>query len=453
MPMRSHVDPCTFVTFIHVPGTGLDEAFVDMLKVFRPEQGATPADLLAKLPKRSHQIRFHEDYHFWQGLRLPFVYRYATLAIRQAFQAFRQLAATEKDYRAWNCILPEFERLSLDERIGRYPGHLVWGRDQAKFPDQVEEVIRLRPLDLLECATSLAEFQVSAEGEKSDPLVLHRWAKRNPAYLEPYEFASRFLEDRRLALRCSLSLINAAFHTSEPVRTYVELLARVWGTFATGSSHAAAFLSQPEPCRWTELFVKWLDEIAYDAEPNADGLILGSPYHRITLDVWVGGAFTALDGGFLIHPFLGTLARKWIEEQKANPEYGMLMDQPAWVRHETFWECRNVFSPTLTVYRFHLGDNNDRTLFTGTADGRVFTSLPLKNTTDWRGFVADFLTLYGAVRRASGAHFDAEQRTCHQARCPHYEDNFCNMYPIVPKDFEYCGFPDRIRRLIDIFGS
>jgi hypothetical protein len=131
----------------------------------------------------------------------------------------------------------------------------------------------------------------------------------------------------------------------------------------------------------------------------------------------------------------------------------MLMDQPAWVHHEAFWKCRSEFSPTLTVYRFHLGGGEDRTLFTGTADGRAFTSLPLKNATDWRGFVADFLTLYGAVRRASGAHFDAEQRTCHQAHCPHYEDNFCNMYPIVPRDFGSCGFPDRIRRLIDIIGS
>ncbi len=453
MPMRSHVDPCTFVAFIHVPEELLDRALVDMLKGFIPEQGASLTHLLEKLPERSHQIQFHENYHFWQGLRLPFLYRYAMLAFRQASLAFKQLAATEKDYRRWNCILPELERLSLDERIGRYNGNLVWGTDQAKFPDQVEEEIRLRPLDLLECATSIAEFQVSALGEKADPVVLHRWAKRNPAYLEPYEFASRFLGNRTIALRCILPLINASFHTSEPVRTFADLLRRVWHSFLTGNPMYTAFLAQPEPCRWTELFAMWLDDIAYDVEPDADGHILGSPYHRITLEQWVEGSFGSHDGGFVTHLFLGNLARKWIEEQKANPAYSMLMDQPAWVLPETFGKWRDVFSPALAVYRFHLGGDDDCTFFTGTSDDRANTSLPLRNASEWRGFVADFLTIYGAVRRASGAHFDPEQRTCHLVQCPHYKHNFCNMYPIIPRDFASCGFPDRIRQLIDKIGS
>jgi hypothetical protein len=452
MPMPSHVDPCSFISFIHVPASQLDAEFISMVRAFTPEQGAAPTGLLSHLPQRSRQIQFHEDYHFWQGLRLPFVYRYATLAFRQASLAFKHLASAQKDYRLWDCWLPEFERLGMDERIGRYLGHLVWGREEAKFPNEVEEEIRQRPLDLLECATSLAEFQVSADGDKSDPAILRRWAKRNPAYLEPYEFASRFLNDARLALRCSLPLINAAFETSEPVRSFVELLARVWGNLATGTEWGAAFLAQPEPCRWSELFLHWLDQIAYEGKPDADGKILGSPYHRITLEKWVGGRLE-VDGDFLIHPFLGVPARKWIQLQDANPEYGMLMSQPAWVRDETFWKCRSEFSPTLTVYRFHLGGGDDRTLLIGNPDGRAFTSLPLRNASEWRAFVADWLTMYGAVRRASGAHFDSEQRTCHNAQCPHYGDNFCNMYPIVPKDFRFCGFPARIREQIEIYGS
>ena len=453
MHMRSHVDPCTFVAFIHVPGAQLDEDFASALRAFDPQQGDSPVELLSRLPDRSHQIRFHEDYHYWQGLRLPFLYRYALLSMRQAFGAFRQLAAHDRDYANWDCVLPEFERLGLDERIGRYSSHLVWGGSEADFPDEVEEEIRLRPLDLLECATSMAEFQVSAHGDKSDPVVLRRWAKRNPGYFEPYEFAARFLGDPSVALRCILPLINASFQTSEPVRSFVELLARMYGAFVPADAGASAFLAQPEPCRWAELFANWLDELPYEAQPDSDGRILGSPYHRLTLDHWVKGAIVAPDGGFLIHPFLGLQARKWIDEQVAKPEYGLLMDHPASVRHETFWECRNEFSPILTVYRFHLGDAVDRTLFTGVANGSAFTSLALRDAGEWRGFVADFLTIYGAVRRASGAHFDTAQRTCGHVECPQYAGNFCNMYPIIPNDYAACGFPDRIARLINTLGA
>jgi hypothetical protein len=56
--------------------------------------------------------------------------------------------------------------------------------------------------------------------------------------------------------------------------------------------------------------------------------------------------------------------------------------------------------------------------------------------------------MYGAVRRASGAHFDAFQRTCHHRGCPFYEKNYCNAYVIIPEDHARCGFPARIDSLI-----
>jgi hypothetical protein len=450
--MRSHVDPCTFAVFIHLPESQLDKGFVEELKRFVPEQGASPHKLLSQLPKRSQQISFHEDYHYWQGLHLPFVHRYATLTFRHVFQAFRKLSGMDPDFRRWDCLLPEFERLSLEEKIGFHGSELVWGRGKAEFPEPIDDEIRIRPLDLLECATSIAEFQFSALGDKSDPILFRRWSKRNPAYLEPYEFACRFLGDRRLGLRCILPLINAAFHTSEPVRTFYELLGRAWGSFCTGNSGWMAFLAQPEPCRWSELFQDWLEKIPYEAELDSDGKILGSPYHRLTAGAWMGGSYGP-DGERMLHPFLGTIARKWIEEQNTNPLLGMLMDQPGWVNPETFWKARDDFGPALTVYRFHLEDNDDVTLMTGVADGSGFISMPGLGPSDWRVFVADMLAMYGAVRRASGAHFDAGQRTCHHRDCPYYSDNFCNAYPIIPKDFRTCGFSERIERLTHTYRS
>lgn len=447
--MRSHVDPCSFVVYLHIDGTKLnDPALAHDLRTWPFKQGESPQELLSRLPERSHQIRFHEDYHYWQGLRLPFVYRYATLALRQAMRAFTRLSQQERDHTRWDCVLPEFERLSLDMRVGRYGSHLVYGGDKTKFPPELEEEIRLSPLDLMECATSIAEFQVTEEGDRSDPKVFSRWAKRNPATLEPYKFAAAHLGSPALALRCMLPLINASFHTSEPVRTFVELLARVWGAFAKPDADARAFLAQPEPCWWSGLFGDWLDRLPYEARANADGHILGSPYHRIGLEEWVGGAITTKDGGHLVHPFIGMQARQWIEDQKVMPEMGMLMDQPAWVTGDTFARCRQKFGPTLTVYRIHFEGGESRTFMAGDPDGRGFTSLNMGGPSGWRGFVADFMTMYGAVRRASGAHFDEQQRTCHHHQCPRYKDNFCNSYLIIPREYAACGFPERMANLV-----
>jgi hypothetical protein len=450
--MRSHVDPCSFVVYVHIEGKRLDADLVSELRSYAFKQGESPQPILSRLPFRTHQIRFHEDYHFWQGLRLPFLYRYAMLSFHHAMQVFRQLALTEKDYTKWDCQLPNLERLGLALRIGRFSSHLVCGGDGAAFPQEVEEEIRLSPMDLLECATSLAEFQVTSEGDKSDPRVLQRWAKRNPATLEPFWFAASFLCNPSLALRCILPLINATFHTSEPVRTFVELLARMWGSFVGSSDSAQAFLAQPEPCRWPELFAVWLDELPYEAAPNVDSRLLGSPYHRIDLEQWVFGSLKSPDGGAMIHPLLGVTARAWLEAQKALPEMGMLMDQPAWVRDETFWSVRNEFSPPLTVYHIHFDIGYAMTFLAGREDRRGFTSM-MDDPTQWRGFLADFLTMYGVVRRASGAHFDAQQRTCHHVECPHYEQNYCNSYLIIPAEYSSCGFPARISNLIQRFGA
>jgi hypothetical protein len=448
--MRSHVDPCTFVVFHHIEGKVLDADFVSDLRSHAFKQGESPQLLLSRLPIRAHQIRFHEDYHFWQGLRLPFLFRYAMLSFYQVMSVFRELALTEKDYTRWDCGIPDLERLGLTLRIGRFDSHLVCGGEGVKFPQQVEEELLLSPLDLLECATSLAEFQVTSDGDKSDFAVLKRWSKRNPATLAPLWFAASFLGSPSLALRCLLSLINATFHTSEPVRTFVELLARVWGTFV-GGQNGQAFLSQREPCRWTELFAMWLEQLPYEAGPNVDSKLLGSPYHRIDLEQWVYGSFS-FDGDSMIHPILGLTARAWIEAEKVLPEMGMLMDQPAWVRDETFWKVRNEFASPLSVYRIYFGVGDAVTFFTGREDRNRFATVLAGTPAEFRGALADFMTMYGAIRRASGAHFDTWTRTCHHVDCPHYDANYCNSYIIIPRKFESCGFPARISDLIGRFG-
>jgi len=65
--------------------------------------------------------------------------------------------------------------------------------------------------------------------------------------------------------------------------------------------------------------------------------------------------------------------------------------------------------------------------------------------------IPDLLAMYSAVRRASGAHFDADHRLCQHVACPHYIPNYCNSYPGVPRtDPARCKFPSTMSQLVEM---
>lgn len=437
-----------FVVFIHVKGDLLDNELKLVIESLKARHGAPFSPILDKLQVRSHQLIFHETYHFWQGLRLPFLHRYAMLSFRNAFLAFKELSKTGEVFSNWSCILPEFERLRLPSQVGcNSNGKLFFGANLEDTPGQISHHIELTPLAMLECAASIAEFQITTSTGLSDPEVFRRWTKRNAAYLDPFDFAAKFLGDEALALRTLLPLINASFHTSIPERAFVELLARLWGRFVVPNDYSRMFLDQPEPCRWPEVFQLWLDELSYDTPDNVTQ-ILEPSFYRIALEEWVFGGFG--NKGALIHPFLGPLARLWRNREKENPEFSWVLDQPGWMSNEVFSQCRREFLPPVSVFKFHLGNDRDRVFIHGNMTAPSFLEyMGVVDNTEFKGFIADSLSMYGAIRRASGAHFDADQRTCHHNVCPHFESNFCNMYPVIPDNFQDCGFPARLERLIN----
>ena len=428
MPIRSHVDMCLFVRFIHVIRENVSSEVIDLLvhsqdresmfEAWRKQFIATP------------QVMFHEAYHFWQGLRLPFLYRYAMLSFRVMYLAFRQLAV-HPNLHSWDCMLPELERLNIPNRIWGLPGKgLYVGGPEAHVPDLTESPLELTPFDLLEGAASVAEFQVSTlPNTRIDPISFSRWTKRNRAYTKAFKYVARALEDEQLALRIFLPLVNAAFHTTEPVQTFVILLGRFWG-LVRRDPLAKAFLAQPEPCRWTEIFRDFLDTVKFEAPPDSDGNILGSPFHRLTLKKWVFGSFGQINNRDIAHPFLIYPARTWIEREDDNPIYDGLIDAPGWAGDDTFWECMREFAPSLTFVRFHLDGKQDRVITLGEKEYQF----PL----------IDLMTLFSTVRRASGAHFDSDSRLCHHVDCPEYGPNFCNCYPVIPKHFADCTFRKRV---------
>ena len=118
MPVRSHVDLGLFVVFLHVPPEQVTPALLRELDRVNGRQGERFDGVEAELPSRVRQVIFHEHYHFWQGLRLPFVFRYAFLSTRLMFLAFQKLVRVTPEYHDWDCVLPQLELLNMKTMAG-----------------------------------------------------------------------------------------------------------------------------------------------------------------------------------------------------------------------------------------------------------------------------------------------------------------------------------------------
>jgi hypothetical protein len=366
---------------------------------------------------------FHEAYHFWQGLRLPFLHRYALLTLRTTAHAFQKLDTIE-NLHEWHCLLPEFERLFLPSRWhSPMPGQVnVAPLSQGKGPG-----IDLTPSDLFEGAASLAQWQTTvAQGsERWSWIHFKRWSKRNPSYTTAIDAVANALGDDSLALRCFLPMVNVAFHTSEPVLSLGHL------TCILSMPEIASWKHHPEPCRWRELFTKSLALIPFKATPNYDDNIIGSPYHQIT-ESWLE---TRPE-----HPMLASLATKWLKFEQNDHRYIMLLDQPGYLDGNFVAEVMRDFAP-FTLTCFHL--QNGRNRIVTTASGDTDESNALLHGYFW----LRTLTLYSVVRRAADAHCDPETRLCYHSECPEYKPNYCNAYPLIPDSFQDCKFREVVSQL------
>jgi hypothetical protein len=108
-----------------------DEEFRALARSLRAARGTGLSPLFDALSERERRIFAHERYHFWQGLRLPFVHLYALLTLRTAFLGAGKLAKVEPDWRRWHeCgVTPRgFDRLDLPFHLaGNRSGRLTFG--------------------------------------------------------------------------------------------------------------------------------------------------------------------------------------------------------------------------------------------------------------------------------------------------------------------------------------
>ncbi|WP_138731645.1 hypothetical protein [Modestobacter excelsi] len=420
--MRSYVNQSTFIMYIHVKPYDLDVDVAALLNDTGDVESLRAA-WVKQFSSRPNTF-FHEIYHYWQGLRLPFLYRYAVLSHRVMIQAYVKMASQGKGLHAWDVLLPELYRLSLPSQIWQIgEATFALGGPDTPAPPGAKHHWAISPQDLLETAASISEFQVTQvnPADRTSPKAFRRWCKRFPAYSDGYEIVREVLGED-VALVCTVPLVNGAFCTSEPCRAFIELLGALKSHMDAG--RLDGFLSYPEPRQWARLVEDIVSRLDYESD-SQDAKLLGSPYHRVNLDDWL---YASSEAGALTHPFLTEKAREWDERSRAQPAYRYLLAQPAWVEEAAFWGALLDLAPPVSFVKLYKNEASSTLITVGD------TEIP-----QWQ--LKRFLTMYSVVHRASEVGVDPANRLCHHVACPEYSANYCNSYPAIPRDYKDCGFP------------
>lgn len=296
MPLRSHLDPVLLLPVLHVRD---DAAFRALPPEVREETDAARRFAEWRRTSTGRGVIFHETYHFWQGLRLPFMQWYSTFTLKVLAINFNEIRRRgPPDPKKWRGIgsIPGLRQLNEPSYfIAVRAGDEIEGFTELEPPtngeDESGDVIKLSALDLLEAATSMAQWRVTATksfAEMRDYRAYSRWCKRNPAYTNAFEVAINLLGDRELAFRCFISVICASFETSNPVKTFILLLVILKNE---KGPWFAKFKEQQEPCKWPEAFDFLLEQIPFTAPPDSaffEAFASGvdEAYCRLTSNHW-----------------------------------------------------------------------------------------------------------------------------------------------------------------------
>ena len=113
MSFRSHLDPTMFVIFLHI---NADTEGANFQKHLEDESFENINNILASLSPKLQQTHTHERYHFWQGLRLPFLHLLALLSFRDFMIISRDLSLYSEDWTLWkNVELKGYGHNRLDQ--------------------------------------------------------------------------------------------------------------------------------------------------------------------------------------------------------------------------------------------------------------------------------------------------------------------------------------------------
>lgn len=190
MRARSHVDLILQIPVIHV----------ELLEADAREAEASSAEaVFAKWreEQRSMRLLFHESFHFWQCLGLPFLQWYAITGFLQSGRLVSQVVQQVGHPRTWPdnlCARPDPDSLGFVRLPNALsfaaPARLRFGPGAAADTDALPDAyVNFTLLDLLENAAAIAEFQFSApSGGPVDHRSFRIWANRQPAHTGVIKF-------------------------------------------------------------------------------------------------------------------------------------------------------------------------------------------------------------------------------------------------------------------------
>ena len=447
------MDPCLLVRVLYLQVSDLDSELAQALS----QGGKAREDLFAAWQRSQRKIvnvHFHESYHFWQGLALPWMLRYATLSFREVALKYREVLslipgttpAHLEELDACGIIAPEFHflevsfpvRASFDRRMA---GPVVNEDDQAsEAPDLFESRVSL--LDLLETAASLAEYQTLSKVPVKNLwsyATFERWRKRTPSCSVGVTLAKWLIGDGDIAIRATLPAINVAFTCSRPLRMYVQLLGALRHLVQAKFRPVMDFLAQSEPCHWRALFVKLRDDIlrqdkAQAGEPSRISLVETEQF-LIDRQAWATGSFSGGSGTLGRHPVVGDLAERWLDMESKSPAMAWALDCPAYVSSNTWETLSEEFTPPVTFVSV-TGSDGKRS---------AFAAMTKDIAAEERAGYLQFSTrAFSVVRRVTGAMYQEGHRMCGHSECTYYKLNFCNSQIPIPTDYTRCSFPDDI---------
>ncbi|HHC6556647.1 TPA: hypothetical protein ACN36H_003140 [Vibrio parahaemolyticus] len=458
MTTRSHLDTLLFVRFMDISADSIPKDMQQVLRDFSSDRLLLDEAFSMQFDV-SRPVMLHENYHYWQALRLPYVHRFASTSFITIFLKFRQFATSTQDYTEWTGDLDELDALTRKSGIWGRPldahasmfGCSLTPKHSSGVKDQSGRAptIVLSPLEMLENGASVAEFQFSNPGlDGFNPTRYKKWCIRNPAYTKIYDYVRSCLPSEILAYRIFLPLINVSFETSDPVRAFASLLFEIWKV-VQDDEDLLKKMENGDPYLYRTLLTNILENLEYEDEVDSQmGSHALQPFQRLTIESCVGGSFGIMEEGDVNHPYLTINAKTWVDAIESGcREFLALLDHPASLTKGEVDLCAQTFSPPLTCVKFTLPEGSTRVVMWGNINqvSELYRSSFMNP--------GDILTMYSLIRRATKFNFDPSFRLCGHQACPYYEDNFCNAFIGVPENFEACTFPSSVSNLIRIISD
>jgi hypothetical protein len=459
LPAKSHVDLCLFIQILEVDEDKIPVELGDALASrdrSKIEQTITSLVNQRKADARymfvSDSTNLHESIHLVQAVVYPFLRWYAMASFQHVMDSFKELepfGPLVQSGTIGSLVSPSFMLLDVEHYIWDLSTKTWFGKVKPaiglSFSEQLppntkaKPLVRLNTTDLIENAASLIQFKMSTGIDFPTWKEFSRWSKRNPSYTGIIEFVAKHLGDADLALRVFSALIQVAFETNRPVQAFAILLGALDINLRGGS--LKPIVSQPEPCRWIEIFDTFLDKAPLE-EPEYGDLI-SKRFFR--LDRFNTSHMRY--GGKLSHPIIGEFARRWGVLERDDIAYRYAFTAPNGYKRQ-IKTIEELFHSPITVLKFTTKGEN-LVLVTGDLSSTGLANMEDVHLEerDIKASFVDFLAIYGVVRRSFNALMDNDFRLCHHKDCPAYEANLCNTWIFIPKRYQDCTFQQRLEYL------